>query len=251
MTGRLHGKAAFITGGGAGIGRAISLAMAREGAKVAIVDIDGESARACAEEVSKADGAGTAFHYECDVSDRQAVDAVMSSFVGSQWRARRPRQQRGDVSTTHPWSTWKKLSCAGCSRSGSRHALFVAGRHATSDRQWRWHSHQLVIGGRLVLHQERRCVYLDQGGDRRLDTPASCRARTLRNQGECARAGPVSTPGASRVIDEQGWRDRAAARLAATAEQIGSAAVFLASEEASTITGVTLKIDGGITIAGP
>jgi NAD(P)-dependent dehydrogenase (short-subunit alcohol dehydrogenase family) len=66
--------------------------------------------------------------------------------------------------------------------------------------------------------------------------------------------GPVPTPGANRVIDEQGWRERAArtplGRLA-TAEQIGSAAVYLASDEASTITGVTLKIDGGITIAGP
>jgi enoyl-[acyl-carrier-protein] reductase (NADH) len=37
----------------------------------------------------------------------------------------------------------------------------------------------------------------------------------------------------------------------ATAEQVGAAAVYLASEDASTITGVTLKIDGGITVAGP
>ena len=36
-----------------------------------------------------------------------------------------------------------------------------------------------------------------------------------------------------------------------TAEEIAAAAVFLASDEARSIAGVTLKIDGGITIAGP
>ena len=34
-------------------------------------------------------------------------------------------------------------------------------------------------------------------------------------------------------------------------EQVGAAAVYLASDDAMTITGVTLKIDGGITVAGP
>jgi enoyl-[acyl-carrier-protein] reductase (NADH) len=56
------------------------------------------------------------------------------------------------------------------------------------------------------------------------------------------------------VIDEQGWRSREARtplRRLATAEQIGAAAVYLASDDPVTITGVTLKIDRGSTIAGP
>jgi NAD(P)-dependent dehydrogenase (short-subunit alcohol dehydrogenase family) len=66
--------------------------------------------------------------------------------------------------------------------------------------------------------------------------------------------GPVSTPGANSVIDEAGWRARQARtplRRLATPEQIGAAAVYLASDDAVAITGVTLKIDGGITVAGP
>ena len=86
MTGRLQDKAAFITGGGAGIGRAISIAMAREGATVAIVDIDAETARDCAAEIADSTNGGTALPYECDVSDRQAVRAAMSSFVGTTGR---------------------------------------------------------------------------------------------------------------------------------------------------------------------
>jgi NAD(P)-dependent dehydrogenase (short-subunit alcohol dehydrogenase family) len=60
---KLAGKAAFVTGGGAGIGAAIADALEREGAKVARVDISGKTA------------------YPCDVADRKAVFATMKRFV--------------------------------------------------------------------------------------------------------------------------------------------------------------------------
>jgi NAD(P)-dependent dehydrogenase (short-subunit alcohol dehydrogenase family) len=66
--------------------------------------------------------------------------------------------------------------------------------------------------------------------------------------------GPVSTPGANSVIDEPGWesrRSRTPLGRLATVEDIGAAVVYLASDDALSIGGVTLKIDGAITIAGP
>ena len=48
---RLQGKVAIVTGGGHGIGRAYCLAMAAEGARVVVADIDGEAARSVAEEI--------------------------------------------------------------------------------------------------------------------------------------------------------------------------------------------------------
>jgi NAD(P)-dependent dehydrogenase (short-subunit alcohol dehydrogenase family) len=56
------------------------------------------------------------------------------------------------------------------------------------------------------------------------------------------------------VIDQAGWearRQRTPLRRLATPEEIAAAAVFLASDEARSIAGVTLKIDGAITVAGP
>lgn len=66
--------------------------------------------------------------------------------------------------------------------------------------------------------------------------------------------GSVPTPGANSVIDEAGWESRANKSLLGrlpTADDIANAAVFLASDEARCITGITLKIDSGMTITGP
>ena len=52
---RLKDKVAIITGGGSGIGHAAGLQFAREGARVLVVDIDGDKARKVAEEIHKMD----------------------------------------------------------------------------------------------------------------------------------------------------------------------------------------------------
>ena len=76
---KLAGKVALVTGGGGGIGRATSLAYAREGAKVAVVDIDGESARRVADEVVAA--GGEAFAIATDVSQAAQVEAMVAEIV--------------------------------------------------------------------------------------------------------------------------------------------------------------------------
>jgi len=73
------GKVAIVTGGGSGIGRAIALGLAREGAAVAIADIDGEKARAVAAEVEAADG--RAIGMAKDISQTAAVDAMVEATV--------------------------------------------------------------------------------------------------------------------------------------------------------------------------
>jgi 3-oxoacyl-[acyl-carrier protein] reductase len=70
---RLSGKIAAVTGGAAGIGRAICLRLAEEGARVAVLDLQPGPARRV---VAEAGGTGIAI--EADVSDSAAVDAAVA-----------------------------------------------------------------------------------------------------------------------------------------------------------------------------
>lgn len=80
--GRLQGKVAFLTGAGAGIARATAKAFAREGAKVAIVEIDRNAGAAAEREIR--DAGGEALLVETDVTQdasvRRAVEATVARF---------------------------------------------------------------------------------------------------------------------------------------------------------------------------
>jgi NAD(P)-dependent dehydrogenase (short-subunit alcohol dehydrogenase family) len=70
----ISGKAAVVTGGGSGVGRAVALALAKEGARVFVADILEENAEATAAAIRQA--GGSAIAALCDVSDRAAVRAL-------------------------------------------------------------------------------------------------------------------------------------------------------------------------------
>lgn len=74
MPGLLQDRVAVVTGGGSGIGEAIAIGYAREGAKVAVLDINGEAAEKTAAAI-KANG-GTAIALPLDVSRREACFAA-------------------------------------------------------------------------------------------------------------------------------------------------------------------------------
>ena len=76
MTGRLDGKTALVTGGGRGIGQAIALRFAREGARVAIV---GPHKETLADTASKGRGIEPIVG---DVTKKQDVDRALDAFIG-------------------------------------------------------------------------------------------------------------------------------------------------------------------------
>src|ERR1700722_6667229 len=84
MSGLLQNHIAAVTGAGSGIGRAISLGFAREGASVAALDVDGDTAAQTVASIRAAGGTAEAFNL--DITDRAACDdiaAKVSPLMGS------------------------------------------------------------------------------------------------------------------------------------------------------------------------
>lgn len=79
MAAELQDRVAIVTGAGRGIGRAFSLALAREGCRVAAADIDAGSAEATAD-LARASG-GTTVGMQLDVTQRRSVTELMQSVV--------------------------------------------------------------------------------------------------------------------------------------------------------------------------
>ena len=75
----LTGKVAVVTGGGSGIGRAIALMFAGQGARLVVLDLDEEAARETASTIASAGGSVLAA--ACDVSDAESVRAAFDLAV--------------------------------------------------------------------------------------------------------------------------------------------------------------------------
>lgn len=247
---KLAGKAAVITGAGGGLGQAMANAFAAEGAHVALLDVNADLVAAAAAAIPG--GRGRA--YVVDVRDRLAVKAAIDDFAA--------RQGGLDILVNNAVAF--------------SYAPLVSMEEDIVDRMldvgikgvfWSLQAgtpHLIARGGGAVINLssiavsfsiKNASVYTSIKGA--LDALTRQQAVELGVHGIRVNAiapGSVETPGASSVIDAQGWESRKARtplKRLATPEDVAAAALFLVSDDAKSIAGVTLKIDAGITIAGP
>jgi NAD(P)-dependent dehydrogenase (short-subunit alcohol dehydrogenase family) len=249
---RLAGKVALVTGAGGGIGRAICRRYAAEGASVLCADIVSASAAQTVEDVAARGGAASAV--SCDVSDSEsakaAVEAVLDRFGALHILVNNAAFFLPDV-------TLPELDEALFARA---FAVNVTGAFLMS----RWAIPGIVrSGGGSIIH-----VASQMGSvARRLQTTYSAtkaallllaKGMALDHAADGIRVNTLSPGGIATESMAERWGDMATAerewgrkmhplgRLGRV-EEIASAAAFLASDEASFMTGADLLIDGGYT----
>lgn len=247
---RLGGLNAFVTGGGGGIGLAIALHMAEAGATVAIGDVDASLLEKAQAEHPDAGLVAV----ECDVTDRQAVKRYVDDFAASQGGL---AILVNNAVAFH----YDLLENFDEDRAARMIDVGLKGALWTSQAAI---PHLRASGSGVILNLSsiavsmaipKASVYTSIKGA--IDALTRQQAAELGSDGIRVNAiapGSVPTPGANSVIDEQGWKSRAAKTLLGRlpdAQDVARAAVFLASDDARCITGVTLKIDSGMTVAGP
>src|SRR6266849_6956999 len=75
---RLHSKVAIVTGAGSGMGQCIAETFAREGARVAVLDVNAEAAKTVAAKIGNG-----AIALTCDVARKDAIDAALKAALAA------------------------------------------------------------------------------------------------------------------------------------------------------------------------
>ena len=84
----IQGQAALVTGGGSGLGEATARELARQGAKVAVLDINLANAERVAGDINTAHGTGTAIALQCDVTNGDSVQTAINTAAAANGTAR-------------------------------------------------------------------------------------------------------------------------------------------------------------------
>ncbi len=250
---RLQGKVALITGAGSGMGRAAAELFAAEGARVVVTDVSDEGA-ATVDAVRAAGGDAMFVHADvsqwddCVASVRCAMDTYGALHVLYNNAGIFPADDGGVLDTPEP--TWERVMDVnlkgvwlGCKagipallESGGGAIVNVASFVALMGAATAQIAYTASKGGVLAMTRELAVEYARQG----------IRANAL-----CP--GPIQTPLLDELLSDPARRARRMVHIPmgrlGRAEELAKAALFLASDDASFMTGAALVVDGGITAA--
>ena len=249
--GRLAGKSAVITGGAAGMGRATSLAFAEEGAAVIILDIQQQAGEEVVQTIK--DGGGTALFIKTDVSKADEVEAAFDQIAESSGAYDILFNHAGTI-TVKPLHESTEADYDRLMDINVRSAFLVC-RRAVSEMSANGGG-SIVITASIAseLGYPLESLYcMTKGAVLQLARTISAEYRDQGIRCNAVCPGFVKTAHGLREIDEldaagQAWEEGALAEAQGRIcepEEVAAAVVFLASDEASFITGNALYVDNG------
>ncbi len=247
----LEGQVAIVTGSGQGIGKAIALRFAREGADIGVLDSNGETAAAAGEEIR---GLGRRARVAVvDVSDVHAVQGALSDIAGELGRLDVLVNNAG-VEKRAPFleitaEDWQRQ--LDVNLSGTFYCTQAAAREMAKRRYGRIVNLSSVAG--LIGPIDLAAYGAAKAGIVGLTRAAALDLADFGITVNAIAPGPIETELMLGVWSDEALRERpqhgAIARFG-TVEEIAHTALFLASPESGFITGITLLVDGGAVAAG-
>lgn len=243
---RLKDKVALITGSGQGIGKVTALTFAREGARVAVADINMANAQATAEEIIRNDGQAKAVFLDVgraesvEVAVRTTVEAfgridilVNNAGITRDARMQKMTEEQFDavinVNLKGVWLCAKAVVPIMIANGGGAiiNAASIVGIHGN-------------FGQTNYVAAKAGVIGMTKTWARELG-PSQIRVNAVA-PGFTATEMIATVP--EKVLESV--RERTPLRRLGTPQDIANAYLFLASDEASFITGITLSVDGGL-----
>lgn len=247
----LQGKTTVVTGGGSGIGKAISVALAGNGAFVHILELEESMAKDTLEEIQS--NGGKAMAHTCNVADQQQVNEVIEKIVengeldilinnaGIAHIGNVEHTEESDLDRIYNVNIKGIYNCIHAAVPNMKekggviiNMASVGGSVGLNDR----FAYSMSKGAVLTMTYSVAKDYLDFGI--RCNSISPGRVHTPFVDGFIAK----NYPGKEKEMFEKLSKTQPIGRMG-TPEEIGNLALYLCSDEASFITGTDFPIDGG------
>lgn len=258
--GRLTGKVCVVTGGGSrsegmGTGRATACLFAREGGRVAVVDLNAEAARHTVELIEKEGGTAAAF--AGDMTDSGQVEAIVSA-VADLWGTIDVlfnnigiggADGRGTVvdATEDSWDRVMTVNVK---------TMMLTGKHVVPIMSRNSGGSIINVSSISAVRPRGLTPYTtSKGAVIALTRAMAVDHGAQRIRVNCIAPGPIYTPMAAASGDSAERRERrrlsSLLQIEGDAWDVAHAAVFFASEESRYVTGQILLVDGGVSVSSP